>query len=157
MAETVEIMVEGGKASAGPPIGPALGPTGVNVKQVVDEINAQTGAMAGMQVPVKIKIETDKSFSLKIGTPPTSSLLKQVLGIPKGAGEAGTEVAGDLTIAQAITVARQKALGLTGNDTRAMASEVLGVAKSMGLTCEGRDPQAVQADLKAGRLDDRFA
>ena len=108
MGETIEALVDAGKASAGPPLGPSLGPTGVNVKQVVDEINSKTKEMAGMQVPVKIKIDDNKGFTIDIGTPPASSLIKQVLGIDKGSGEARTVVAADMTLEQAITVAKQK-------------------------------------------------
>ena len=113
--------------------------------------------MEGMRVPVKVVVEDDKSFSIEVGTPPASSLIKQVLGIDKGSGEAGTVVAADMTIDQAVKVAKQKGPGLTGGDIKAMASEILGVAKSMGLTCEGKDPKEIQASIKSGELDDRFS
>ena len=156
MGETVEALVDAGKASAGPPLGPSLGPSGVNVKQVIDEINAKTKEMTGMQVPVKVKVEDDKSFSIVVGTPPASSLIKKVLSIEKGSGEAGTVVAADMNLDHAITVAKQKGPGLTGGDIKAMTSEILGVAKSMGLTCEGKDPKDIQLSIKSGDLDDRF-
>ena len=156
MGETVEALVDAGKASAGPPLGPSLGPSGVNVKQVIDEINAKTKEMIGMQVPVKVKVEDDKSFSIVVGTPPASSLIKKVLSIEKGSGEAGTVVAADMNLDHAITVAKQKGPGLTGGDIKAMTSEILGVAKSMGLTCEGKDPTDIQLSIKSGDLDDRF-
>jgi len=152
MGETVEALVDAGKASAGPPLGPALGPSGVNVKQVIEEINSLTKDMEGMQVPVKVKVGDDKSFSITVGTPPASSLIKQVLGIDKGSGEAGTVVAAELPLEKAIKVAKQKGPGLTGGDIKA----ILGVAKSMGLSCESKDPKVIQALIKSGDLDDRF-
>ena len=79
-----------------------------------------------------------------------------LLGIEKGSGEAGTVVAADITIEQAITVAKQKASGLSGADLMAQASEVLGVAKSMGLSSEGKDPKVIQAAMKAGEYSDKF-
>jgi large subunit ribosomal protein L11 len=133
-----------------------LGPSGVNVKQVIDEINSKTKDMEGMRIPVKVKVADDKSFTIEVGTPPASSLIRQVLGIDKGSGEAGTVVAADMKLDQAITVAKQKGPGLTGGDIKAMVSEILGVAKSMGLTCEGKDPKEIQASIKSGELDDRF-
>ena len=81
MGETVEALVNAGKASAGPPLGPSLGPSGVKVKQVIDEINSKTKSMEGMRVPVKVKDADDKSFTIEVGTPPASSLIKKVLGI----------------------------------------------------------------------------
>ena len=156
MGETVEALVDAGKASAGPPLGPSLGPSGVNVKQVIDEINAKTKEMIGMQVPVKVKVEDDKSFSIVVGTPPASSLIKKVLSIEKGSGEAGTVVAADMNLDHAITVAKQKGPGLTDGDIKGVTSEILGVAKSMGLNCEGKDPKDIQLSIKSGDLDDRF-
>ena len=156
MGETVEALVDAGKASAGPPLGPALGPSGVNVKQVIEEINSLTKDMEGMKIPVKVKVGDDKSFSITVGTPPASSLIKKILGIAKGSGEAGTVVAADLPLEKAIKVAQQKGPGLTGGDIEAMTSEILGVAKSMGLSCESKDPKEIQASIKSGELDDRF-
>jgi large subunit ribosomal protein L11 len=156
MGETVEALVDAGKASAGPPLGPALGPSGVNVKQVIEEINSLTKDMEGMKIPVKVKVGDDKSFSITVGTPPASSLIKKILGIAKGSGEAGTVVAADLPLEKAIKVAQQTGPGLTGGDIKAMTSEILGVAKSMGLSCESKDPKEIQASIKSGELDDRF-
>ena len=74
--DTVEVLIEGGSATAGPPIGPALGPFGINMMQVVDEINQKTADFAGMKVPVKVMIDRDtKEVDIEIGTPPTSSLI----------------------------------------------------------------------------------
>ena len=75
MADTVEVLVEGGKATPGQPLGPALGPLGVNIPQIVGAINEKTKAFDGMKVPVKIIIDKDKNFEIKVGTPPTSSLV----------------------------------------------------------------------------------
>ncbi|HLC97711.1 MAG TPA: 50S ribosomal protein L11, partial [Candidatus Nanoarchaeia archaeon] len=90
--QTVEIMVEGGKATAAPPLGPALGPTGVNIGQVVMEINKKTADLKGMQVPVKVTVNTEtKEFSIVIGTPPAAALIKKEAGIEKGASNPLTE------------------------------------------------------------------
>ena len=103
-----------------------------------------------------MKVGDDKTFTIEVGTPPASSLIKQILEIEKGSGEAGKVVAADLPLEKAIKVAKQKGPGLTGGDIKAMTSEILGVAKSMGLTCEGKDPKEIQASMKSGDLDDRF-
>ena len=73
---TVESLIEGGKATAAPPLGPALGPTGVNIGQVVQEINKKTDAMKGMQVPVKVTIDDEtKEFTIEIGTSPDAEVI----------------------------------------------------------------------------------
>ena len=100
MVDTVEALVDGGKASAGPPLGPALGPKGVNIGQIIAAINDKTKAFAGMKVPVKILIKEDKSFEIKVGTPPMSALIKGELGLEKGSGNARTDKVGNLSIEQ---------------------------------------------------------
>ena len=65
MVDTVEAMVEGGKATAGPPLGPALGPKGVNIGQVVAKINEKTKAFTGMKVPVKVIINDEMLAAIK--------------------------------------------------------------------------------------------
>ena len=83
--EIIEVLVEGGKASAGPPIGPALGPHGLNVVEVVNEINKLTKDFQGMKVPVKITIDpATKEFELRIGTPPASALIMEKASLEKG-------------------------------------------------------------------------
>ena len=91
MPETIEALVDGGKASAGPPLGPALGPLGVNIGAIVGEINNKTKNFDGMKVPVKIIVdEKTKEFTITIGTPPTSALILKELGIEKGGQESGS-------------------------------------------------------------------
>ena len=95
MVDTVEALVDGGRASAGPPLGPALGPKGVNIGQVIAKINEKTKAFEGMKVPVKVLINDDKTFDIKVGTPPMSALIKGELGVESGAHNAKTEKAGN--------------------------------------------------------------
>jgi len=129
--ETIEVLVEGGKASAGPPLGPALGPMGVNTKAVVDEINSKTEAMKGMKVPVKVIVDTaTKEFEIRVGTPPVSALIKKELGIEKGSGKAGEVRAGDLKMDQIKRVAKTK----FGDDSEPFINQVIGAARSMGIT-----------------------
>jgi len=107
MAEQVEALVDGGKATAGPPLGAALGPLGVDVTKIVTEINKLTKDFNGMKVPVTVSVDTkSKTWDIKVGTPPTSQLIKSELGIESGSGETGTQVAGDMTLEQAMKVAR---------------------------------------------------
>ena len=74
MSEKIEALVEGGKASAGPPLGPALGPLGVNIGEVINTINEKTKDFAGMQVPVTVIVDDKKNFEIKVGTPPASAM-----------------------------------------------------------------------------------
>ena len=153
MVDKVEVMVEGGKATAGPPIGPALGPKGVNAGQVVAKINEKTKAFAGMKVPVTIIINDDKSFDIKVGTPPISALIKSELGIASGSSNARTTMVANLTIDQAKKLAEQKQDDLIGADVKARVLEVAGACLSMGVTIDGKDCRQFNKDVKAGMYD----
>ena len=90
MMGEIKAMVDGGKASAGPPIGPALAPTGVNIGEVVAKINEKTASFAGMKVPIKVIINANKTFEIEVGSPPMSALIKKEAGISKAAGNPKT-------------------------------------------------------------------
>lgn len=156
MADIIEALVDGGRASAGPPLGPALGPKGVNIGQVIALINQKTKAFEGMKVPVKVIIQDDKSFDVKVGTPPISALIKAELGISKGSGNPKTEIVGNLTIDQIKKVTAQKQDSLLGATEKARVMEVSGNCVSMGVTVDGKSPKDFQKDVRAGLYDDRL-
>ncbi|MDD1746340.1 MAG: 50S ribosomal protein L11 [Methanomassiliicoccales archaeon] len=154
MADTIEVLVEGGKATPGPPLGPALGPMGVNVVQVVAKINEKTKSFEGMKVPVKVIIDPKtKSFDVKVGTPPTSQLLFKEMGAEKGSGAPNKDKAGNITIEQAIKVANMKGDSLMGKDLKMRVLEVVGVCVSSGINVEGKDAKAMQKEIKEGKWD----
>jgi large subunit ribosomal protein L11 len=153
MAEVLEVLVEGGKASSGPPVGPALGPLGLNIMQVVGEINEKTKAFEGMKVPVKLVIDTKtKSYEISVGTPPTSALIMKELGIEKG-GQNREDNVGDLTIEQARKIALIKKDTVLGSNLKEKVKEVVGSCISMGVTVEGKDPRETQQDINDGKYD----
>jgi len=157
MAETIKALVDGGKASAGPPLGPALGPLGVNIMQVINAINSKTKQFEGMKVPVKIIIDPKtKSFDVEVGTPPASSLILKELGLGKGSGKASTHKVGNLTVDQAVKVAKMKHDGLLGKDLKQKTKEVIGTCVSMGITVEGKRPQEIQKAIDVGEYDSKF-
>ena len=150
MVDTVEAQIDGGKATAGPPLGPALGPKGVNIGQIVAAINEKTKAFNGMKVPVKILIKDDKSFEIKVGTPPTSELIKSELGLKSGSGNPRTDKVGNLTLEQAKKIVEMKQDDLLGATIEARLCEVAGNCVSMGVTVDGKDPKVFTKDIKAG-------
>ncbi|NLL94273.1 MAG: 50S ribosomal protein L11 [Thermoplasmatales archaeon] len=156
MASVVEALVDGGKASAGPPLGPALGPAGVNIGQVIAAINEKTKAFSGMKVPVKVIIADDKSFDIKVGTPPMSALIKSELGLQKGSDNALTTKVADMTVDQAKRLAEMKKDDLLGVDVKARVLEVAGACVTMGVHIDGKAAKAFQKDVKAGMYDDQL-
>jgi len=157
MAETIKALVDGGKASAGPPLGPALGPLGVNITQIINTINDKTKQFDGMKVPVKVIIDPKtKDFEVEIGTPPASSLILKELGLPKGSGSAGSHKVGNLTVDQAVKVAKMKYDNLLGKELKQKTKEVIGTCVSMGITVEGKKPQEIQKAIDQGTFDSKF-
>jgi len=155
--QTVETLIEGGKASAAPPLGPALGPTGVNIGQVIAEINKKTADMKGMQVPVKVTVDTtSKEFSIEIGTPPSSALIKKEAGIEKGAANPLTDKMADLLIEQIIKVAKIKEDDLLGSTLKNKIKEVIGTCQSMGIMVEGLSAHDALMAVEAGKFDEKI-
>jgi large subunit ribosomal protein L11 len=155
--ETVEALVEGGKASAAPPLGPALGPKGVNIGLVISEINKKTVNFKGMQVPVKVIIDTStKDFEISIGTPPASELIKKEAGIEKGSGNPLDHVA-DLRIEQIIKIAKMKEDALKGATLTQKVKEVIGTCNSMGVKVEELHARDALRQVEAGKFDKEIA
>jgi large subunit ribosomal protein L11 len=148
----VEALVPGGKASAGPPLGPALGPLGVNVAQVVAKINEQTKDLNGMQVPVKVIVKSRTEFEIEVGTPPTSALIIKEMGVEKGSGD--KTVVGNLSMEQVIKIANIKRKGLLSKTMKHAASEVIGTAGTLGATIEGMPSKEAQLAVSSGKYDE---
>jgi large subunit ribosomal protein L11 len=155
--ETVEILIDGGKATPGPPLGPAIGPLGINMMQVVEQINQKTADFEGMKVPVKIIVDTSsKEFEVTVGTPPTTALIMDELKIEKGSQDPGMDKVADLKIEQALKVARMKFDALLSADYKHATKEVVGTCVSMGITVEGKDPREVQKEISQGVYDEQL-
>ncbi len=154
MAQTVKAMVEGGKASTGPPLGPALGPLGLNLGQIIKEINDKTKDFQGMQVPVSVTVTdpTKKTYEISVGVPPTSALVKKEIGIEKGASKRKEATAGNATLEQLSKIARTKMDNMLSEDITAAVLEVIGTCVSLGVTVEGKDPREMQRLIKNGEI-----
>ena len=155
--KTVSALVNGGEASAGPPLGPALGPIGVNVLQVVNKINEKTEDFPGMKVPVKVEVDTaTKQFTVEVGVPPTAALIIKESGVTKGSGTAGTDYAGNITMETAIKIAKMKIDSSYANDVKGAVKEVIGSCLSIGMTIEGKPAKQIYSEVSAGKYEELF-
>jgi large subunit ribosomal protein L11 len=155
--KVVELIVNGGQANAGPPLGPALGPLGVNIVAIVNKINEITKEYAGMKVPVKISVDTeDKTFEITVGTPTASALIVAELKVEKGSGTPNTVKIGDLSMEQILKIAKIKGPQLLSPTIKKATKELLGTCVSLGVTVEGKDPREVQKDVDAGNYEQLF-
>ncbi len=152
--EKVEAMVEGGKASAAPPLGPALGPLGVNIGQVITEINRKTGDFKGMKVPVKVIVDTSsKEFKVEVGTPPSPELIKKEVGIETGSGVPNKNKVAFITVEQLIKLSRMKRDSLLTKSLKSAVKTVAGTAGSMGILVEGKTSAEFNKEVDAGVYD----
>ena len=153
----VNALVSGGEASAGPPLGPALGPLGINILQVVNTINEKTKDFPGMKVPVKVEVDSDtKKFTVEVGIPPTAALIFKESGINKGSGTAGTNIVGNISMDSVVKIAKMKLDVSYAQDVKSTAKEIIGSCLSLGIKVEDKVAKDVYADVSAGKYDSLF-
>jgi large subunit ribosomal protein L11 len=129
----VKLQIPAGKANPAPPVGPALGPHGVNIMEFCKAFNAQTQAMGDTIIPVVLTVYQDRSFTFITKTPPASELIKKAAGIIKGSGVPNKEKVGKLTSAQVMEIAKTKLPDLNAYSVEEAALIIRGTARSMGV------------------------
>ncbi len=155
--KTISALVNGGEASAGPPLGPALGPLGVNVLQVVNTINEKTKDFPGMKVPVKVEVDPDtKKFTVEVGIPPTTALIAKEAGITKGSGTAGKDYAGEISMESIVKIAKMKIDKSYAIEIKSASKEIIGSCVSSGVKVEGKPAKEIYSDVNAGKYDNLF-
>ena len=130
----IKLQINAAKATASPPVGPALGQHGVNIAAFIKEFNARTQAMEGYKIPVVITVYADRSFTFITKTPPTPLLIKKAIGVESGSGVPNKQKIGSLTKAQVTEIAKTKLPDLNVNSLEAAESQVRGTCRSMGIT-----------------------
>ena len=155
--KVVNALVSGGEASAGPPLGPALGPLGINILQVVNTINEKTKDFPGMKVPVKVEVDPEtKKFSVEVGVPPTAALIFKESGINKGSGTAGTNFVGNVSMQSIVKISKMKLDVSYAPDVKSIAKEIIGSCLSLGIKVEDKVAKELYADVSAGKYDALF-
>ena len=129
----VKLQIVAGKATPAPPVGPALGPHGVNIMEFCKAFNAQTAPMGDTIIPVVLTIYKDRTFTFITKTPPASELIKKAAGVVKGSSTPNKEKVGKLTTAQVKEIAQTKLPDLNAYSLDAAMRIIAGTAKSMGV------------------------
>jgi len=133
----VKLQLTAGKATAAPPVGPALAQHGVNIMEFIKSFNEKTASMAGEVCPVEVTIYEDRSFTYVLKTPPAAYLLRKAAGIEKGSSAPNREKVAKVTKEQVMEIARIKLPDLNTTDIEAAARMIMGTARSMGIVVEG--------------------
>lgn len=155
--QSISALVTGGQASAGPPLGPALCPLGVNIMEIINAINERTSDFEGMKVPVTVSVNTKtKKWEVTVGIPSASALLLKEAGIQKGSGTSGSTWVGDIKVDSLVKVAKAKVESSYATEIKSVAKEVAGTCVSLGIKIEGKHPKEFTAEINAGKWDDKF-
>jgi len=156
-AQTISSLVTGGKASAGPPLGPALGPMGVNIMEVVKAINEKTKDFEGMKVPITVTVHPDtKKWEVEVGIPSAAALVLKEAGIQKGSGTSGTDWVGDIGIDSIVKVAKTKLESSYASSLKSVAKEIIGTCLCLGIKIEGKSPKEITAEISQGKWDEKL-
>ncbi len=136
ISNIIKLQIPAGKATPAPPVGPALGASGVNIMDFVKQFNDKTAQMGNTVIPVVITVYKDKSFEFITKEPPMAVLIKQAAKIEKASGKPNKEKVAKLTKAQVEEIAKKKMPDLNAASIEAAMSMVAGTARSMGITVE---------------------
>jgi len=155
--QTISSLVTGGEASAGPPLGPALGPMGVNILQIISAINEQTKEFQGMKIPVTVSVDADtKKWEIEVGIPSASALLLKEVGIQKGSGTSGTERVGEVSADMIAKIAKVKLETSYASSLKSVAKQIVGTCISLGIKVEGKTPKEFTAEINEGKWDSKL-
>ena len=155
--QNISALVTGGEASAGPPLGPVLGPIGVNIMQVINAINEQTKEFKGMKIPVTVSVDPEtKKWEVEVGIPSASALLLKEAGIQKGTGTAGSEWVGEVSVDAIAKIAKVKLESSYASSLKSVAKEIVGTCTSLGIKIEGKTPKEFTAEINEGKWDSKF-
>ncbi len=151
----IKVQIEGGKASTAPPLGPALADVGLDPAEVVAKINEITKPYEGLTIDVKIFVDLDtKKYRIELGLPTTTSLLLKFAGASEPSGDPMHQKVGDIKFEDVIKVAIMKKPQLTAKSLKAAVKTILGTARAIGLTVDGKDPKEVIKEVDAGHYDE---
>ena len=133
ISNIIKLQIDAGKATPAPPVGPALGGSGVNIMQFVKEFNDRTANQMGFKIPVVITVYKDKTFTFITKVPPVADLIKKAIKIEKGSGKPNKEKVAKITKEQVKAIAEQKMEDLNAASLEAAMSMVAGSARAMGV------------------------
>ncbi len=155
--QTISSLVTGGQASAGPPLGPSLGPMGVNIMEVINAINEKTKDFEGMKVPVTVSVDPDtKKWEVEVGIPSAAALLLKEAGVQKGSGTSGTDWVGDIGIDSVVKVAKTKLDNSYATSLKSVVKSIVGTCVPLGIKIEGKTPKEITAEINEGKWDEKF-
>ncbi|MBP2624528.1 MAG: 50S ribosomal protein L11 [Nitrosopumilaceae archaeon] len=155
--QSIDALVTGGKATSGPPLGPALGPLGVNIMDVINKINESTKNFNGMKIPITVNIDPDtKKWDVVVGIPSTSALILKEAGIKKGTNSPKEKWVADINFEQIIKISEVKMNSSYGKTLKKVSKEIIGTCLSAGVKVNGKTPKEIIKEIDKGVWDNKF-
>lgn len=146
----VKLLVDGGDMKPNPAISQKLGPLGINLGKIIQEVNKSTEPFRGMRVPVILDINTKtKDFKVEVQTPPSAELLKKELAAEKGSGTPNSIKIGNLAFEQVVAIAKTKQQGMLVNDFKSAVKSILGTCVSLGILVDNKDPKEIIQEIES--------
>jgi large subunit ribosomal protein L11 len=150
----IKLLTEGGNMAPNPALSQKLGPAGLNVNQVIQQVNSATSGFKGLKVPVELDIDTSKrTFDVKVFSPPASELLKKETGLEKGSGMQKKIKVANLSIEQVISVAKSKYPNMLSKNFKSAVKSIVGTCGPLGFLIENKGPNEIQLDIDSGKYD----
>ncbi len=154
----IKLLVEGGNMTPGPAVAQQLGPMGINVGQVISDVNTATSEFKGVTVPVHLTVNPEtKEVSIKVLSPPTSELIKKELKIEKASGNRLKQRVGNFAIEQVISIAKAKHNSMLSNDFISTLKSVIGTCQALGVLIENKEIKEVLAEIAEGKYEEEIS
>ncbi|MBU3913821.1 MAG: 50S ribosomal protein L11 [Nanoarchaeota archaeon] len=153
----VKLIIEGGDMKPNASISQKLGPMGINIGKVIQDVNKETSGFKGMKVPVELDVNPKtKAFTIHVSSPPTAELLKKELGIELASGTAKKNKVGNLAIEQVISIAKTKQANMTAASLKAAVKSTLGSCGSLGILVESKEAKETSNEVSEGKYDEEI-
>lgn len=150
----IKLLVDGGEMKPGPTVAQKIGPLGINMGQVISNVNKATAEFKGTKVPVTLDVDTKtKEVKIEVSSPPTSELLKKEVGTEKGSGDHKKNKIANIGIETAIKVAKIKHSGMLAKEFKSAVKSVVGSCVSLGILVENKPGNLLERDIEAGMFD----
>ena len=153
----IKLLIEAGNMKPGPAVAQKLGPLGINIGKVIQQVNEATENFKGLKVPVELDVNPKtKSFSVQVFSPPVAELIKKELGIEKAAGEHKKLKAGNLAIEEVIKIAKIKFPNMLSKNLKAGIKSVVGSCVSLGVLIENKNGKEIEKEITSGLYDNEI-
>lgn len=150
----IKLIVDGGAMKPGPAVAQQLGPMGINLGKVIEDVNEATAGFKGVKVPVELDVNPKtKEYKIEVFSPPVAELIKKEMGLEKASGEAGKSWVGNVAFETVLGIAKTKQSGLLARSLKTAVKLVVGTCTSMGILVDSKSPKEIMQDIDSGKYD----